>query len=438
MQQDTIAAISTPPGVGGVAIIRLSGASALNIAAKMFAPTGKTPVKDFSPNYMYTGKILCDGFSDFGFCVYFKAPRSFTGEDVVEFHCHGGVQISRGVLKAALSFGAVGAQKGEFTRRAFVNGKLSLSSAEGMIDMINAESLAEVRAGGLLYAEKLTWEVKEIQSSLLNVLAQIAADTDYPEEGIEETSLPEITASLTKAESQLSAMVGAYSVGKLIKSGVSVALCGAPNAGKSSLLNALLGYDRAIVSATAGTTRDIVEGELSIDGVRIILTDTAGIREGLDEVEKIGISRAQRAISSSDIVVCLSDKADFSAADGVEAARLIRAFSKTDKVSPFGSYDIAISAKSGAGLQELKKMLLKMAAGGKSLDGAYIIEERHFGALQRAHALAQSAIGQIGKFPLDVISMDIRECWRTLGEITGETADEEIINTVFAKFCVGK
>ncbi|MDE7380060.1 MAG: tRNA uridine-5-carboxymethylaminomethyl(34) synthesis GTPase MnmE, partial [Clostridia bacterium] len=189
MTERIISAISTPQGTGGVAIIRVSGNGALGLAEKMFEPCGKLSVKDFEPNKMYAGKILCEGFSDFGLCVYFKAPKSFTGEDVVEFHCHGGAEIARGVLRATVANGAYLAERGEFTKRAFVNGKLSLSSAEGMIDMINAESLAEVRAGGLLYGEKLTKDVQKIQSELTDALAGIAADTDYPEEGIEETEL---------------------------------------------------------------------------------------------------------------------------------------------------------------------------------------------------------------------------------------------------------
>lgn len=436
--ENLISAVSTAAGVGGVAVIRVSGNGALSLAEKMFLPSGKTAVRDFEPYKMYTGKILCDGFADFGMCVFFKAPKSFTGEDVVEFHCHGGTVISRGVLSATYKAGARPAERGEFTKRAFVNGKLSLSSAEGMIDMINAESLAEVRAGGLLYSEKLTDKVKEIQTVLTNMLAQIAADCDYPEEGIEETELSTVEEDLRTVCERINALVAAYSGGKFIKSGVSVAICGAPNVGKSSLLNALLGYDKAIVSPLAGTTRDAVEGTLQIGGVKYNFTDTAGIRTEAGEIEAIGIERAKRVLSSADLVVCVSDSGDFSAAGKVPDSRLVKVFSKTDTKEPSGEYDIAISSVTGEGLEKLKGLIARKATGANSLENAYVIEERHYLALKRAFEKLKAAADGVKEFPLDLVSLDIREGWRILGEITGETADEEIINTVFAKFCVGK
>ena len=438
MFNSSIAAISTAPATGGVAIIRVSGQDALTIASKMFSPSGKTKVEDFSPNRMYPGNILCDGFTDYGMCVYFRAPRSFTGEDVVEFHCHGGLYIARGVLSAAIKHGARQAANGEFTKRAFLNGKLSLSSAEGMIDMINAESLAEVRAGSLLYGERLTKDITGVQQELKDILAGIAADIDYPEEDVAATDLSDISLRLKGIYSALNKLAESYSAGKLIKSGVTVAICGAPNVGKSSLLNTLLGCEKAIVSPIAGTTRDVVEGSISIGGVKFNLFDTAGIREQAEEIEAIGIDRAKKILASSDVVVCVSETGDYSAADGVEESRLIRVFGKSDGTVPFGKYDVAISSVTGEGIEELKALLSERSLGGKSLDSAYVIEERHYAALVRARDKLKDAISGLGNFPLDLISLDLREAWRILGEITGETADEEIISTVFEKFCVGK
>ena len=419
-------------------MIRVSGKNALLLAKAMFMPSGKINVCDFTPNRMYPGKILCDGFTDFGMCVFFRAPKSFTGEDVVEFHCHGGAEIARGVLRATFAHGARGAERGEFTKRAFINGKLSLSSAEGMIDMINAESVAELRAGGLLYQEKLTKDVKSVQAELKDILAKIAVDTDYPEEGIEESDLGDLEERLNALLGQISGLVEAYSGGKLIKSGVTVALCGAPNAGKSSLLNALLGYEKAIVSPTPGTTRDAVEGTILIDGVKYNLVDTAGIREQAGEIESIGIERARRILLSADVVVCLSETGDFSASADAERGRVINAFSKTDRLEPCGNYDLTVSSFTGEGLENLKQAIAHKATGGRALDSAYVIEERHYFALKRAQQGLLSAIDGLQKFPLDVVALDLRAVWQTLGEITGETADEEIINTVFEKFCVGK
>ena len=438
MAERLISAISTPAGTGGVAVIRVSGRNALLLAKAMFQPSGKVSVTDFTPNRMYPGKILCEGFTDFGMCVFFRAPKSFTGEDVVEFHCHGGSEIARGVLKATFAHGARAAERGEFTKRAFINGKLSLSSAEGMIDMINAESLAEVRAGGLLYQEKLTKKVIAVQEELKDILAKIAVDADYPEEGIEESDLSDVGDRLNALLSEISGLVKAYSGGKLIKSGVTVALCGAPNAGKSSLLNALLGYEKAIVSPTPGTTRDAVDGTVLIDGVKYNLVDTAGIRERAGEIESIGIERARRILCCADVVVCLSETGDFSAAEGVEGGRVINVFSKADVSAPCGNYDLAISSLTGEGLDNLKKAIADRATGGRALDSAYVIEERHYFALRRAAEGLRSATEGLKSFPLDIVSLDLRAVWQTLGEITGETADEEIINTVFKKFCVGK
>ena len=440
MSRSTIAAISTPPAAGGVAIIRISGGDSLKIAGRVFCPSGKTSVENFVPNHMYPGRILLEGFADFGLCVYFKAPRSFTGEDVVELHCHGGVQISRAVLRAVLDNGASMAQNGEFTKRAFLNGKLSLASAEGMIDMINASSMAEVRAGAMLYAEKLTGEVRAMQEELKDVLAGIAADIDYPEEDIEAASLGNVGSRLSAVLCNIRKLIEGYSAGKKIKSGVTCALCGAPNAGKSSLLNALLGYDKAIVSPRAGTTRDAVEGTIEIGGVAYNLTDTAGLREDADEIEAMGISMAKRIVRSADIILYVCE-GEYTPLEGVDEndPRLIKIYNKCD-ISPAvpQNFDIFISAKTGENIDKLKDIMASKAVGEGGLQGAYIIERRHYLALCRAGESLSGAIAAIGSYPLDVISLDITEAWSALGEITGETANEEIISQVFAKFCVGK
>ncbi|MCQ2399961.1 MAG: tRNA uridine-5-carboxymethylaminomethyl(34) synthesis GTPase MnmE, partial [Clostridia bacterium] len=256
---------------------------------------------------MYVGEIDGGNFTDFGMCVFFKGPRSYTGEDMVEFHCHGGVAITRGILKQTFKYGARLATRGEFTKIAFLNGKMSLSSCEGLIDMINSEAEGEVKAGYYLYREKLNKKVKDMQEKLTYALAYIDAGIDYPEEGVTEDNYDEIIASLCCVGDEIDSMLSAYGKGRKIKHGVKVALLGRPNTGKSSILNKLLDYDKAIVSSIAGTTRDAVEGEIDIDGVRFNLTDTAGIRESKDEIESVGIERSKNILLSADLCLVVLD-----------------------------------------------------------------------------------------------------------------------------------
>lgn len=433
---ELISAISTANGTGGVAIIRLSGDNALSVARAMFRPSEKSC--KYLPNYMYAGNISGDGFTDYGFMVYFKAPKSFTGEDIVEFHCHGGVELARGILKNTFKLGARSAERGEFTRRAFLNGKLSLASAEGMADMINAESLALVRAGSMMYSEKLTSEVKEIQSCLKDILAEIAVEIDYPEEDGDGLDFYRTGKKLKALNAEITRLVNSYSGGKKIKNGVTVAICGKPNTGKSSILNALLGYDKAIVSDEAGTTRDAVEGQTQIDGVLYSFIDTAGIRDSAGTIERIGIERAKSVIMSADIVLFVTDGGGEAVLPQKISGEVIRVFNKCDLGAPVGVYDIAVSAKTGEGLDGLKELLSKKTVGELSSDKAFIVEERHYYALVRAGASLESCVNNLDSLTPDLVAVDLKEAWEALGEITGETANEEIISTVFQKFCVGK
>ena len=447
MLENNIAAIATPAGKGGVAIIRISGKSPLEIAEKMFKPATKTPVSAFEPYRMYPGQIDGGSFTDYGLCVYFKAPASYTGEDIVEFQCHGGENIARGILRQAFALGAKPAGRGEFTKRAFLNGKLSLASAEGVADMINGESDAEVKAGFLLYSEKLTNKVRDLQSELKTLLAGIDVSVDYPEEDIEDQHIAELVLALDGISDKLTALSSGYAVGKKIKNGVTVAICGKPNTGKSSLLNKLLGYDKAIVSNVAGTTRDAVEGSLEIDGRKFNLYDTAGVRESGDMIENIGIERAEAIIHSADVAVFVADySAGLTEEDGkvlemLKDKPLIKVFNKIDLTNDDTATDadVMTSAVTGAGIQKLKRLLYEKGFGERSEDAAFLIEQRHFDALQRAQESLKKAISacHMGQ-PLDLIGIDVKEAWDALGEITGETATEAIIEEIFAKFCVGK
>ncbi len=441
-----IAAISTAPGVGGVAIIRVSGKGSLKIAEKMFKPLGKTAVKDFEPYKMYVGNIDGGDFTDFGMCVYFKSPKSYTGEDMVEFHCHGGVAITRGILKRALDLGTIPATRGEFTKRAFLNGKMSLASAEGLVDMINSESVGEVKAGYYLYREKLTALVREMQGKLKYALAYIDAGIDYPEEGVTEDNYDEILNSLKTVLAQISETISRYGTGRKIKQGVKVAIFGKPNTGKSSLLNALLNYDKAIVSPTAGTTRDAVEGEIDVKGVKFLFTDTAGVRSSDDEIESVGIKRAENAARQADIIVSVIDGSspltdeDYGALEFTKDLPRVVVANKCDKGTVTGlNADLVISAKTGEGIDELKNLIFeKSFSAGVDLNADFLTEERHLAALKKAQAALSSAIEGFSVNTADLATIDIKDAWDALGEISGETASESVIEEIFSKFCVGK
>ncbi len=445
MKQENIAAVSTPAGRGGVAIVRLSGDSPLAVAEKMFAPAGRTPVAAFEPYRMYPGEIDAGRFRDFGLCVYFRAPHSFTGEDVVEFHCHGGSGIARGILSRALSLGCRSAERGEFTKRAFLNGKLSLSSAEGLIDMINGESEAEVRAGYMLYREKLNGIADGLQAELLELLAGIDADMDFPEEDIEHTDLKDLAARLASLSDGLSRLLTTYAAGSKVKQGVNTVIAGRPNTGKSSLLNALLGRDKAIVSDLPGTTRDAVEGTIEIGGVRFNLFDTAGIREAGGEIENIGISRARSLIDGADLILFVLDGSEKMCSEDREVYERVQdkpkivVANKNDLGAEEGQpCDIRVSAKTGENIGALREMMLQKSMAGYDADAAFLIERRHYDALAAAKEELERALSLCGRAPLDLIGVHLKAAWDKLGEISGRTATEEIIDEIFSKFCVGK
>lgn len=427
---DLISAIATAVGAGGIAVVRMSGRGALSVARKMFSRKG-----EFQPNYMYAGEIDAGTFRDYGMCVYFRAPKSFTGEDVVEFHCHGGTEIARGILKRTLELGARLAERGEFTKRAYLNGKLSLSAAEGVGEMIAASSEAQVRAGYLLYNEKLTSLGTALQRKLTHCLAEVDADLDYPEEDLNASSRAEIAATLREVGQELAALLSQYAAGRKIRSGVSVALVGAPNAGKSSLLNALLGYERAIVSDVAGTTRDVVEGTLEIEGVNFRITDTAGLRESADAIEREGVRRAREAMKGADVIVWL--KEDGEVPEFPAGTPVITVGAKSD-LARREDCDIVLSSYTGEGLDALRRLLYERGFGREN-DGAFLLSERHYRAAQAAHEAVKEALASAeGGLPPELYAEDIRRAWETLGTLSGETASEAIVTEIFEKFCVGK
>ena len=442
---DTIAAIATPLGTGAVGIIRLSGENALEIAARVFSPYKLNSLKDAVPYMMYLGRLDCGGVKDRALVVFFRAPASYTGEDMVELHCHGGAALLGHVLNGLLSLGARIADRGEFTRRAFLNGKMDLSDAEGVIDMINGESAAAVNAGYRLATGGTSAAVRALTAPLLDVIAHMEAALDYPEEMEEESRLaakPVIDALIEKTR----ALLLTCRRGSIVKNGITAAIVGETNVGKSSLLNALAGRERAIVTEIAGTTRDSIEESVEWRGVTLRFIDTAGIRESADPVESLGIRRSRDIASSSDIVLLVSDGSRPNNAKKSELLKnvdektpVIEVVNKSDIMPKKKSSGFSISAKTGENIDALKDKIVETVLG-ENIDasGELITSLRHKEALERALTSLISAKENFDAVPAECTLLDLRAAYSAFGEITGDTADEKIIDTIFSKFCLGK
>lgn len=438
----TIAAISTPVGAGGIGILRVSGEDALAVADAIFICGGKSslPLKD-TPLVMRFGTFRAEDFRDRGYAVYFPAVKAYTGEDTVEFYLHGGVRIMRGALDAALHAGAVLAKRGEFTRRAYLAGRMSLADAEGVADMINAESAAALRAAYRLMDGSLSRRIDEMSDALGDVITGLEAVLDYPEE-TEDEVLPPLRGQIENSLACVNRLLDTARVGNMAKYGVTAVLAGNPNAGKSSLMNALLGTERAIVTDIAGTTRDTLEGSFECDGVKINLVDTAGIRESTDEIESEGVRRALAAAKSADVVIYVVDTTDNARGKMPDfgAVRVFTVRNKCDLTSymcprMYGCF--AVSAKDGTGVDGLRHAIAALYTEGKTADGEVITSERHKDALYRAKRALESAILSLDG-TVDCTLVDLREAYDALGEITGRTATEDVVNGIFEKFCVGK
>lgn len=440
----TIATISTPIGIGAIAIVRMSGDKALEIASRIFTTKKLDNFSNAIPNYMYYGKLDCQDFSDAALAVYFKAPNSYTGEDVVEFQCHGGVRLINEVLKKCIQEGCVPAGKGEFTKRAFLNGKMALSDAEGIIDMINSESIASLNAGYRLSKGDIAQKIVEIQTNLLDCISELEASLDYPEE-MEEQAKSNAHVSISSAIDELEKLYSTSKVGEYIKQGINVAIIGQANVGKSSLLNALLGRERAIVTDIAGTTRDSLEEYVEVQGIMLKLIDTAGIRDTDDAVESIGVQKSIEIAKGSDIILFVTeagrDLNDYekSLIDKFDKNNpIMLVINKSDKAqdSRKGAH---ISAKNRQGLEELKNSIVDLFVD-KSVDtsGNIITNQRHAQAVKAALESVKNALLSFDTMPLECSLVDLKDAYFVLGEITGSTANEDIINNIFERFCLGK
>lgn len=448
--EETIAAIATPPGEGGVAIIRISGKQALEIGDRVF----NASVPQLSSHQVHYGLVKNSSGEpiDRVLLLPMHQPRSYTGEDTVEIHCHGGSLITQKCLQCVIDAGARLARPGEFTLRAFLNGKMDLSQAEAVQELISARNDLAVNAAETQLEGKLSKKIREKQQALTQIAAILEAWVDFPEEGLEFASMEETVASLSSINRELQALSATFHDGKLVHDGLSVCLLGRPNVGKSSLMNCLLERDRAIVTAIAGTTRDTLEDELRLNGLNLRVIDTAGIRESAEEVEQEGIRRSWKAVEEADLILCLLDltsgltEEDHKLLKQLKGKRAIVLWNKSDLFEgPPPSIDwpyiARISAKESQGIDRLKSMIDEVIWDqGPPVKGEIILTRlRHKEAIDRAITACQRLIEGLktGVSP-EFLTLDMRTCLVELGQIIGTDITEDVLSAIFSTFCVGK
>ena len=457
---DTIAAIATGHSPTAIGIVRVSGEGCFALCDKVFRAANSRPFSGQPSHKMVFGEML-DGQGcviDQGLAVRFPGPHSYTGEDSAEFHCHGSPVVLRELLDALFAAGARQAKAGEFTQRAFLNGRLDLTQAEAVIDLIDAETAAAARNAAAQLDGGLRRVLEPIQDALLDITSRFYAVVDYPDEDIEDVRPEQVAEALSSAEGQLTALLATCQRGKVLKSGVRTAIVGRPNAGKSSLLNALAGYERAIVTDIPGTTRDTVEESVLCGGVLLRLIDTAGIRDTEDSVEQKGVERSRQAITSADLVLAVVDGTEKPTGAGeifrlaAECPHWIAVYTKRDLAPPYmvlasspapavpPAAVVALSSVTGEGLDRLESAVAALfPAGDPKEAGSLLTDQRQEEAVRRARDAVRRAREALesGLTP-DAVLTDAEEALDALGELTGRTAREEIVSRIFSRFCVGK
>lgn len=443
----TIAAISTPFGEGAIAVLRLSGPRAKAIAGAVFS--GRHGVDAWPAREAQLGAVCEDGDRlDEVLLTYFPAPASFTGEDVVEISCHGGILVARRILALLLRGGARAAEPGEFTQRAFLNGKLDLTQAEAVMDLISAQTDLALRAANEQLEGRLGECVRGLRASLLEMLAHIEAHIDFPDEDIDPDTGDALAARMSAVEAEMARLLSSAGRGRIVREGVRAVIYGAPNVGKSSLLNRLLGFERAIVSARPGTTRDVIEEVIDLRGIPLRLVDTAGVREAGDELERAGIERTRRAIERADLVLLVCDatqpRGDGHAAPLPPGVPVLCVLNKCDlgEAEHWVGMDAArISCATGAGIEELAARIEHciLGAGAAKQDWTVAINARHQACLERAAkdlAAARRAMAEGSH--AEFIAEELRAALDAVGEIVGHADVEELLGVVFGRFCIGK
>jgi len=436
---DTIAAVATPPGRGGVGIVRVSGAAAPAIAR---AAVGGLPPDRVASHRRFRdarGQAL-----DEGLVLYFASPRSYTGEAVLELHGHGGPVVTREVLQAVLDAGARLAEPGEFTRRAFLNGKLDLAQAEAVADLIDAASREAARSAMRSLAGEFSEAVRALGERLTELRALVEAMLDFPEEEVDRLHADDASVRLAEVRAALEGVLERSRQGSLLRSGIHVVLAGAPNVGKSSLLNRLAGEDRAIVTPIPGTTRDALREPIQIEGIPIVLVDTAGLRESTDEVEKIGMARAHQELERADLALVVVDaqrpvRPDAPLPEGVATLIVANKIDLVRGMAPglvAGAAQVNVSAKTGAGLDALRSAILEAAGWRSSGESVFLARERHLRAL--AEARTHLALAAEASAAWELFAEELRVAQESLGSITGRVTADDLLGEIFARFCIGK
>ncbi len=455
--EDTITAIATAPGEGGIGIIRISGEKSREILNDIFKPANSDAVENRKMTYGHivmpnTGQIV-----DEVLCVYMKGPKTYTTEDTVEINCHGGMIPLRRTLELVLSCGARMAEPGEFTKRAFLNGRLDLSQAEAVIDVIKAKTDKTFDVAMSQLEGFFSKKIKSIREKLVDILVNVTVNIDYPDEDIEEITYDKLKEDLENVRGSVTALTDSAETGRIIQEGLAVAIIGKPNVGKSSLMNSLLGEGRAIVTEIPGTTRDTIEEHLSVRGIPVRLTDTAGIRRTDDIIEQIGIEKSKESFNHADLVIFILDSSrpvtdeDREIMEFINEEKTIVVLNKIDlekvvdksvieKMLPKTTI-IETSMETREGIEKIEEQIVSMVYGGKvsQKDSVMVTSARHKDILEKAKKSIDDAVSMVEmKEPLEFIEIDINSAYEALGEIIGETVQDDIINEVFSRFCLGK
>lgn len=454
--EDTIAAIATPLGEGGLAVIRVSGREAFTVVDRCFEPVGRRSAKaSAAPGHtLQFGRVVDGGrVVDEVLVAVMRAPRTYTREDVAEISCHGGLLVAKRVLDVVLKSGARLAGPGEFTKRAFLNGRIDLTQAEAVADVIRAQTTLALAAAEEQLAGGLSRRIEELREALMGVLAHVEAHLDFPDEDLAPDGVERLTARLDGAVAQLDALLRTAAEGRVLRRGVRAAIVGRPNVGKSSLLNQLLGHDRAIVSPVPGTTRDTIEETADIRGIPVVFLDTAGFRAAADAVEEEGVRRARRALERAELVLHVLDGSE---PLGAEDEALFRELARRKRVLVRNKADrpgrlqlppgleapvVAVSCTTGEGVDELREAVRDLVWSGGAGPGMVqaMINARHQEALGRARAaVGEARASLVTGRALDLVALELRAGVNAVGEVVGRTSVEELLDAVFSQFCIGK